>query len=237
VEILVLSEDRGQGFETIAALLRRLLLIYGPRGELLLKLVPTEERTVAEAAHANLWKSSSNQDHYKKVSLRRAIATKLKMGGVVVFHYDGDTIWADRADSTTPNQFERELRVPLRQLLTDSDSSVVESRMARLIEVTPHYSIEAWTYQATDQAIGICRSKYSGRDIGKFQQWAAERGALDEVAKPKEETCLGNKHNEELASCVPCKEVLAIGKSLAELLRRLQACPVLSSYVRSELSA
>lgn len=236
VDILVLSEDRGQGFETIAAILGRLLKTHGPMGEPLVNVMPSEDRVVCEAAHANLWKSSSGYDYHKKVSLARTIATKLALGVVVVFHYDGDTPWANRTGAQTPAQFERRLRIPVRQHLS-KHPDLVESRLARLIEATPCYSVEAWTYQSIDQAIEICRRQYSGRDVDKFEEWSLDRGALDEVVKPKEETCLSSKHNSELAEHVPCKEVLAVGKSFAELVRRLRLCPELAPLIRETLSA
>jgi hypothetical protein len=155
---------------------------------------------------------------------------------VVVFHFDGDTPWADRARSQTPVQFDREVRVRVRQHLS-KDPDSIESRMARLIEVTPHYSVEAWTFQATDHAIGICRKKYFGRDVNKFEQWSLDRGELDEVVKPKEETCLSNRHNAELAERVPCRQVLAAGKSFSELLKRLRSCPELAPLIRETQSA
>ncbi len=235
VEILVLSEDRGQGFETIAAILKRLLRTHGSTGEPLLKLIPAEDRMVWEAAHANLWKSSSKDDYQKKVSLRRTIATSLQLGALWCFTTTAiplgpTTLISSRRDNSSGNW-----EYLCDSYFKDPDSNVVESRMARLIQVTPHYSIEAWTYQAAEQAIGICRNS-SGRDVDKFEQWSSDRGALDEVVKPKDETCLNNKHNFELAEHVPCKEVLAVGKSFAELLRRLQLCSELRPLIRDALS-
>ena len=186
VEILVLSEDSGQGYATISALFRRVLFAYSYTGEQQVTIVPAEDRVVREATHANLRRSTSNRDYGKKVQLRRTIATKLAAGAVVAFHYDGDTAWSKRAEAETPAQFEVELRIPIRQLLSNCTLATEEKLMARLIEVTPHYSVEAWTYQADANAIDICRARYSGRDVGVFEKWAADRSALDEVARPKE---------------------------------------------------
>ncbi len=236
LEILVLSEDRGQGFETMEALLRRVLKIYGPTGEEQVTLIPAEDRMVQEAAHANLWKSASKQDYPRKVSLIRTIATRLALG-LVIFHYDGDTPWSDRFIALTPKQFEKEVRVKLLQLLAGRDSEFIGKCMARLIEAAPFYSVEAWTYQATDAAVALCRKRYSGKDVNKFEQWASDRSLLDEVPKPKDETCLSNKHNVELAQQIPCKEVLAVRKSYAEFVRRLRSCPELAPFLRGEIGA
>ena len=97
--------------------------------------------------------------------------------------------------------------------------------MARLLECVPFYSIEAWLYQSTDAALALCRSNYQGADASTFSKWAENRALLDEVLKPKDRTCLRDKHNEELADGLPVREVLQAGRSLTWFAWVLLSCP------------
>jgi hypothetical protein len=233
MNIVVLSEDSGQGFETIAALLGRVLRLHNSTGRQEVFFLPAENRLSQEAAYANAWKSRASRDRSKKVSLVRTIATRLSLGDVVLFHYDGDTAWTTRSVADTPRQFDREIRTPVQQLLNGgADPSGAQRRSLNLIEVVPYYSIEAWTYQATRRAVEVCTQQYSGRDSAKFVSWEKTRESLDEIEQPKEQTCLGGRHNADLARHVPAAEVEAVGKLLHELLKRVGACPQLAPRVR-----
>ena len=87
----------------------------------------------------------------------------------------------------------------------------------------PFYSIESWLYQNTAAALRICRDRYRGKDMDKFEHWRAHRDQLDELLKPKTCTCLRDKHNEELAgSRYPTDAVYAVGKSFAAALDELR---------------
>jgi hypothetical protein len=97
-----------------------------------------------------------------------------------------------------------------------------KQRMSRLKQVVPFYSIEAWLFQNTQEAIRLCQEHHGGRDAARFQQWEQDRAALDEVLKPKAEVCLGAKHNLELASNgFPAREARAAGKSFAAIIQAL----------------
>lgn len=96
----------------------------------------------------------------------------------------------------------------------------------------PFYSIEAWTYQNTRHAKKICQEKYGGRDVKRFDEWERDRAKLDEVEKPKARTCLGSKHNQELAeNAFPHREACA-SKSLAAAVDTMGACEHLVAALR-----
>ena len=98
--------------------------------------------------------------------------------------------------------------------------------------VVPFYSIEAWLFQHTEVAVRLCREKYKGRDVGKFEAWQRDRAALDDVEKPKEAVCLLSAHNLECAgSGYPAQEVFDAGRSYAACVERLRACVELKSLL------
>ncbi|TKD12476.1 hypothetical protein [Polyangium fumosum] len=147
-------------------------------------------------------------------------------GGFVIFHYDGDTTWARRAEAKTREQFDREIRNRVAQVLSGARRSPDEiaQKLGRIIECVPFYSIEAWTYQATAKAIALCREKHRGDDIPTFEAWGADRTKLDEVHKPKEKTCLGGEHNEMLGKSVAVWDVVQAGGSMMWFVWSLHAC-------------
>ncbi|NOJ93276.1 hypothetical protein HMI51_10075 [Corallococcus coralloides] len=91
--------------------------------------------------------------------------------------------------------------------------------MNRLKRIVPFYSIEAWLFQNTRKAIHLCKQHYGRHYAEQFQRWGQERHTLDEVRKPKEQVCLGAKHNHALTSATfPTRDVYTAGCSFASVL-------------------
>jgi len=155
--------------------------------------------------------------------------------GWVLFHFDGDRTWAARESSENQEKFQEHVWERVRELVgstlarSQNGSTPQESeaqagaRMTRLKTVVPFYSMEAWLFQNTREAVRLCQEHYQGRDISKFQEWAQDRTALDEVDQPKKKTCLKAAHNHDLASTgFPAREVRAAGKSFAATVESLR---------------
>jgi hypothetical protein len=111
---LVLSEDSGDSSQSVlVALAKHLCRVVDDKTQTQrLAFEPVNEQS-QRAMRANRWKSRSGQDHAAKVTLRQSIATKLLEGGrpgFVIFHFDGDTTWANRALSANVKKFEKEIR-------------------------------------------------------------------------------------------------------------------------------
>jgi hypothetical protein len=123
----------------------------------------------------------------------------------------------------------------VRQMLSGRPGSTAEDtevRLQRLFPIVPFYSIEAWLYQHTAVAICLCRDKYQGRDVGRFEAWRQDRTALDDVEKPKETVCLKSSHNLECAgSGYPAQEVFDAGRSYTECVIRLRECTELRALL------
>lgn len=229
--IALLSEDRSETtWRGLKVILEKLLRRFEDDGFSARVEVLPSDPSVRPVLIANRWRNTTGVYESEKRELSRYIARKIsEPGGFVVFHYDGDTIWSKRARSQGLAQFERELRTRVEQWLASFrlPSDEIARRMRRLVECVPFYSIEAWTYQATDRAMAICREKYRGLDVEKFESWGADRTRLDEVMKPKTETCLRDEHNEDLARHLAPADVVQAGRSLTWFLWCLHACPEL----------
>ncbi|HSN99559.1 MAG TPA: hypothetical protein VLS89_14795 [Candidatus Nanopelagicales bacterium] len=244
LSILILSEDGARdACDTITALAKKmLLLVDGAVQTHRIEFQPQDEDS-RWAMRGNDWRSRSETDRPKIVQLGRVIAAKLleeDPPGFVLFHFDGDQTWADRSLCKHAAQFEEFLRAYVEQNLDNTlrrraarrgqkvDVAVVEQQksaaMKRLLRLTPFYSIEAWVYQNTVEARKRCKEG-CGLHLDLIAGWEANRGALDEVQKPKEELCLEGRHNLALASTAyPAAEVHGAGKSFAFAVENLRRC-------------
>jgi hypothetical protein len=238
LSVLLLTEDSGtKSFETLRSVARELLkqadeYVQTHR----ISFEPLRNELALQAIHANIWKSTKARDRPKQVELIRTIATQVMLeDGWVLFHFDGDRTWAARETSENMEKFQKQVWERVRELVgstlakSQSGSTLQEAeararaRMARLKTVVPFYSMEAWLFQNTREAVRLCQEHYQGRDVSKFQEWAQDRTALDEVDQPKKKTCLGAAHNHDLASNggFPAREVRAAGKSFAATVESL----------------
>ncbi len=245
LSVRIYSEDKNeQSAAAIETLLGKLLECFDGHT----RVVSFEAEKDNWALHGNRWRAQKPDVRLQNETraLVRGIANELrKPSGHVVFHYDGDTLWADQAEAPLRADFTRVMRRGVREALDARTSArprpersrlpapplsdkEIEERLGRLIECAPFYSIEAWLYQATARAKELCMSEHEGRDVERFEAWGEDRELLDEVRAPKESVCLRDQHNAELAKRVPVAEVLAVGKSLAGFRDALRACPTLA---------
>jgi hypothetical protein len=238
LSVLILTEDSGtKAFETFRALAKELLKQVDEYVQTnKISFEPVRNELALQALHANIWKSTKPRDRQKRVELIRTVATQVMMeDGWVLFHFDGDRAWGARDSSENVEKFQtlvsasvRELVVlKLTELRDGSTPQAIEARaharLTRLKTVVPFYSIEAWLFQNTHEAIRLSQESYGGRDVEQFQSWAQDRTALDEVLKPKETVSLGAAHNLDLASNgFPTREVHAAGKSFASTVDALK---------------
>jgi hypothetical protein len=243
LSVLLLTEDSGaEAFATFRRLAKELLKQVDPAVQTqpeVLAFEPVRNKEALQALHANVWKSNKKDDHGKQVELVRTLATQLLLeNGWAFFHFDGDRAWADRGSSENASKFKSRIWEKVRLLIqmklkekekqggklpasADTEARATQ-RMSRLKTVVPFYSIEAWLFQNTREAVRLCEAHSSGRDAEQFRKWEQDRTALDEVLKPKEQVCLGAKHNLELATNgFPAREVHSAGKSFAGVVEAL----------------
>lgn len=77
------------------------------------------------------------------------------------------------------------------------------------------------------RAIALCRKHHRGADVENFEEWSADQTRLDDVWKPKDQTCLRGEHNEDLAKHLAVWEVIQAGRSMMSFVWALHACPEL----------
>lgn len=217
--IALLSEDRSEHTRMgLQAILEKLLRRFEDDGFTpRVEIVPADPK-LRPILIANRWRSTQPRDEAEKRELWKYLARKIaEPGGFVVFHYDGDTPWSERAESPARAQFDREIRRRVEQALVASPRvprEAVAGYLGRIIECVPFYSVEAWTYQATARATALCGEKYRGVDAQKFEAWGRDRTLLDDLPKPKKQSCLEDAHNADLGKHVPVWDVVQAGCSM-----------------------
>ncbi len=209
------------------------------RSQTRLAFEPVRSQQALQALSANVWKSGKQHNYAKRVDLIGTLATQLLLeNGWAFFHFDGDRSWAEAGSSENVAKFKELIREKVQQRIQmglekrerEAGKAVVPreiealaiQRMSRLKTVVPFYSMEAWLFQNTREATRLCETHYGGRDAEQFRKWEQNRPALDEVPKPKEQVCLGAKHNLELATNgFPAREAHAAGRSFAAVVQAL----------------
>jgi hypothetical protein len=238
LSVLLLPEDSAKNaFETFRSLAKELLKQVDEYVQTnKISFEPVRNELALQAIQPSVWKSTKAKERQKQVELIRTIATQVMLeDGWVLFHFDGDRSWSSRESSENVEKFRKLVCDKVRELVVlklteqhrnDISPQEIEirarARMNRLKTVVPFYSIEAWLFQNTREALRLCQERYGGRDVEQFQVWAQDRGALDEVLKPKDAVCLGAAHNLDLASNgFPTREVRAVGKSFEAVVQSL----------------
>jgi len=220
VKVHLWSEDK-RSREGLRKLVRRLL----PGLEV--EFFPP---TFDELRGGHAYASTSPRQHRVRREFQAYLARVLAQGDAVVFHEDGDTTWQNHKESRVRRRME-DLKVRVLQQAAGPPRTPGSSKRElddslfdeRFVPCVPHYSLEAWTYQADARAIALCREHFSGKDVGKFEGWARDRAALDEVEMPKEATCLQDRFNDDLADHVPIGAVVARNKSLWRFVKAIKA--------------
>jgi hypothetical protein len=258
LSILLLPEDSGSdAFDTFQRLVKELLKQvdeYVQTQPDKITFEPVRNKEALQALQPSVWKSTKPRERNKQVDLVRTLATQLMLeNGWAFFHFDGDRVWKDRGSSENAAKFKeiiwKSVRERIRSTLEERekkegrkpDIAALETRatrqMERLKQVVPYYSIEAWLFQNTAEAVRLCETHYSSRDVEQFCEWEQDRPALDEVMKPKESVCLGAKHNLALASQgFPAREARGAGKSFAAVVQALSQDAELCEALRRTYS-
>ncbi|MGK4003815.1 hypothetical protein WMF31_14380 [Sorangium sp. So ce1036] len=232
--ILVLTEDSAEGaHDTLVALTKKILRLVDDSYDWQhVRFEPPEGESVRKALRGNLWKSREPRDHRARRDLIGYIATKLLESdrAFVVYHIDGDRPWAEREASDNVAKFRSFIETDVRQFvehrrLQSGRAPAGDLALTQLLLLVPHYSVEAWLFQNTRAGVRFCEENPAcrGKHASTFQAWANDRGALDEVSKPKEQICFKGRHNRQLAEGLDVDVIYYAGKSLHhavdELLR------------------
>lgn len=223
--ILISTEDGGKrATSVVESIVRKILGFLDPNFRSnRFQFVPSTDI----AARSNAWKCCTTGGYNEKIKFYRALATQVAQSGphgFVVVHIDADTVWAKRAKSQNWQRFTNDLLIGVRQQLQAPGTiQNIDALMARVIPMIPHYSIEAWLYQNSKVAADACLKRNNLEHARQVNAWKANRGALDEVYKPKETLCIGSRLNESLAQGgFPTSEVYNAGKSFSLIVDRFR---------------
>jgi len=234
--LLIITEDSGaDGHATIVAVIKRMLQLVVPDYQTHRLGFEPKDAQAQRALQGTGWKSKDPKTQADRVTALRTIATKLgRKEGFVLFHIDGDRTWTERSSSENVGLFKARVIELVRKLLLQSGRSAQEAeiRLLRLLPIVPFYSIEAWLFQHTEVAIRLCRERYQGRDMARFEAWRQDRAALDDIEQPKDAVCLRSSHNLECAGPgYPAQAVFEAGRSYTECVLRLQGCAELEALL------
>lgn len=227
--ILVLGEDSGEGaHETLVALAKNILrLVDSSYDWQQLRFEPPEDANIRLVLRGNEWK---NRNHPKRRDLMGYIATKLLEGdrAFVLYHIDGDRPWAARETSENVEKFRDFIEIDVRQFVEhrrrqSGRASADDLALSQLLLLVPYYSIEAWLFQNTRAGLRFCEENPAcqGKHAPMFQEWAKDRGALDEVWQPKKQVCFKDMRNRQLAEGLDVEAVYYAGKSLHHAVESL----------------
>lgn len=163
-----------------------------------------------------------------RLMIARTIARELERGGFVAYHSDSDRRWSERSPDDFPDF--RRLRAVVEGVLsnppTERGHAIDPERINRLFLLGAYWEIEAWLYQNTAKAKAVCKQTCDAAHHDQFDEWAANRASLDDLADPKDVCCLADRHNQVLAeSAYPASEAYFARASFAACVDRLGACP------------
>jgi hypothetical protein len=248
--ILLLTEDTGnQAQPTVQKILKEALKLVMPGADLnpaRIRIEPLlDNERALQAVSRNNWKE--HPPTRDTIILREAIAARLlEPAGFVIFHFDTDRVWAERHKSENRDKFKVIIREGVRRILRGEaplpfpqrprpilTPEQIEAALERLLVLSPCYTMESWLYQATKETLAYCREEHdSNEHAQRIESWAKDRTLLDEVLQPKDNkkeglTCVGDKHNAELAKSFPAEEVWHAKRSFFESVERLRACTAL----------
>jgi hypothetical protein len=244
--LLLVSEDGAKDTqETLESLTKHLLrLVDSNYHSSQVRIEVLKDPQALSAARANRWQSQAPKDRIMQIALVRSLTTWLTTDedAIILYHMDADIPWSEsKAGKIVPkidllHQF---LLVKLRSIVParpnekNTYQALERSLTERLILIMPYYSIEAWLYQNTKLVRQICKRDDQERHAQTIMQWEQDRGILDDLSQPKNAICLSSRHNCDLALGFPAEQVLAVGKSFAATVRRLQENPVLLRALRN----
>lgn len=234
LSVMVLSEDSGSGaYKTVCALAKEMLKLLVPGVQTdRIGFKPRESDNARQGVKGSYWKSQDALDQPSLRLLFRTIATELlKPDGFVLYHIDGDRTWSDRASSENEDKFDERIVQPVQAALEQEfakpqrPESTSEERIKRLRLLMPFYSIEAWLYQNTGEAIRLCLEEGCKQCRPKLEVWEKSRASLDEVPQPKKALCLRDRYNKHLASSgFPASAAYEAGASFTQAVLGLLEC-------------
>ena len=232
VSVLLLTEDTSKwATQTLERLCRRTFNWLIPQFQPgpWLAFNPVNEAARAAMA-ANMWKSRKPRYYSQTLHLCRSIATQLlRPDGYVFFHFDADVLWPSSSDNV--DEFEDIVQAKVRALVRGhvATAKAVDHAMAKLVRVTPYYSIETWLFA------NVARLRQLGATEPILATWAADLRTLDQTVRPKDSVSIDAKHYPDLATRLKAAELVELQTSFHAVAERARAAPELIERLRAHL--
>lgn len=235
---LILSEDGSHdAVPALAALSKKMFQLVAPSLPTHRLCFEPPDYRLRRSLTANKWKSRNAADQHLRTDLVRTIATHLlRPDGFVIFHFDGDTPYRERASCTIPEHFARQISAPVLQLLRQraTDEEVATRLAQKLIAYVPYYCVEAWTYYNLSVLEDLCHSRSGAEDDAVLALWKATPAEIEEAERPWSMVSAGKSHNRALAErAYPVAESFAAGKSFTEAVMALEGNPQLVAALQA----
>lgn len=183
-----------------------------------------EANAIRQRFRASNWQGQRGRTQVARWIAAQLVQTRATQAKFV-WHVDGEVAWSKRATSTGVRKQQDVLKAVGAALASNSDDP---QETERVVPCNPYYNIEAWTYQnfSTLRRL-VGKPAFALRAHQQIDEWALNRGALDDVARPGEDSAVGDvvgkAHNLELVERGwPAQEVYEAGASFAAFVDALR---------------
>lgn len=225
--LVIYTEDSSSDADvTMRALVERLLFQLEPNVQVGLVQFRSASGEARDAVVAQRWKGKKARGEALRRALVRELATRLKVGDFVVFHYDGDIPWGGQPGS--PHD------AAVAGLCADVARLLQRESLETFLRFVPHYSVESWLYLNHKVVDDLVKS---GKVQDKAQNWLKDQlddeFGYDGVSKPKDVCPLGSKWNRQLAETQWSAEAAAKSSpSWRQVEQRWASCAELMTALR-----
>jgi hypothetical protein len=204
--VFALPEDRAEDApEVLRHLIAHASAAAGVSTAITFQRAPPD---IAKIAVGRRW-AAKRRDN---VSFVQWIATQLRLGAVVVVHYDADVTWPKRRRCPNRDQFAKQVRTPVSHLSATDD----------LVEMVPFSMIEAWTYRNTSLASALAP------EDALHAAATADPECLERRPRIKDASPLGDRCNLRLVTeSWPAAEAYADERSFRAFADALAVAPAL----------
>lgn len=203
IRFVLYSEDRAdanQDFSVLREILRGMLRHL--RADLKMNHVRIDpvQPVSRERICSSYWKvtprSTDPGAQQFRRNLVRDVATAIRLGRVVFFHVDADTVWSrrDRCENERDHwpRFCRDVQTVLAAAATSSTPCALDQT---LILAMPFFEMESWAFANTTL---LRQLLVEHADLAALAEWEADLARLDEQPDIKDRLSIGDAHNAAL---------------------------------------
>lgn len=237
LQFVLYSEDRadaGQDFAVLREVLLGMLRYVCPAVKTNhVRMLPIRPAGATRIC-GSFWKERDSarpgaQGHRRE--LIRAVATEIRLGRVVFFHIDADSVYAERDACAHACVHWPRFRGDVATVLGS-----VDGIDAMLILAMPYYEMESWAFANVTR---LRRTLSSSEDLEQVARWAADLRELDEIKDIKDILTIKDSDNLALFQAkhgFSAAALVSADKSYARTVERLKASKVVTEGLAASAS-